>query len=75
VASRCERAFGIELRVRRLFDAPTVAALAEIVAATAPPPGAGARIETLLAQVAELSDEEAMELVAQKLRQRQGAAR
>jgi acyl carrier protein len=72
VASRCARAFGAELKVRRLFEAPTVAQLAELLGRSVPPPRASEKIDALLARLAALSEEEALALVAEKSRQRQG---
>ena len=65
LASRIRETFRVDVTVRALFDAPTVATLARLVAAAAPQAAAEEqRIIRVLERVERLSDEEMRQLLA-----------
>ena len=65
ILARIRQAFGIELTLREVFRRPTVARLAELITAAAPPAGAGEDLSALLDQMDGLSDEEALARLAE----------
>jgi amino acid adenylation domain-containing protein len=68
LVSRVRDAFDVELPLRRLFDAPTVAAMAEALTEEAPDPAALERTAQLQLRVAALSDEDVLTMLAERVR-------
>jgi acyl carrier protein len=66
IVSRVVERFNVELSVRSLFEAPTVADMAVIVAQRQGIKAGAAKLEPMLADGEALSDEEAQELVLQE---------
>jgi amino acid adenylation domain-containing protein len=67
VLSRMQRTFRIELPLRRIFEAPTIAALAEIVdAERSARPGDLTAIADALSRIQALSDEEVQALLSEQ---------
>jgi aspartate racemase len=66
IVSRVVERFNVELSVRSLFEAPTVADMAVIVAQRQANKAGAEKLEPMLADVESLSDEEAQELVLQE---------
>jgi amino acid adenylation domain-containing protein len=67
LVSRVRDAFDVDLPLRRLFDSPTVAAMAEALADEAPDPAALERTAQLLLRVAALSDEDVQTMLAERV--------
>jgi amino acid adenylation domain-containing protein len=67
LVSRVRDAFDVELPLRHLFDAPTVAAMAEALADEASDPAALERTAQLLLRVAALSDEDVQTMLAERV--------
>ncbi len=61
VIARVREAFGVDVPLRRLYEAPTIAQLAEIVASALIDAQESAEIEELLAELEQLPDEEVSE--------------
>jgi amino acid adenylation domain-containing protein len=68
LVSRVRDAFDVELPLRRLFDAPTVAAMAEALGEEASDPAALERTAQLQLRVAALSDEDVQTMLAERTR-------
>jgi len=62
VVARVRRAFGVDLPLRALFEAPTIRELARVVSAAHV--ADEARLDALLARIDQLTEEEAAELLA-----------
>jgi amino acid adenylation domain-containing protein len=67
LVTRVRHAFDVELPLRRLFDAPTVAAMAEALAQEASDSTALERTAQLLLRVGSLSDEEVQTMLAERV--------
>src|SRR5207253_6059634 len=67
LVARVRHAFDVELPLRRLFDAPTVAAMAEALWEEAPDSTALERTAQLRLRVASLSDEEVQTMLAERV--------
>ncbi|HMG99373.1 MAG TPA: phosphopantetheine-binding protein, partial [Gaiellales bacterium] len=67
LVSRVRDAFAVELPLRRLFDAPTVAAMAEALREEASDPAALELTAQLLLRVAALSDEDVQTMLAERV--------
>lgn len=75
VVARCEEAFGVALELRRLFESPTVAALAALIdesekgrraPAVKTLPRGGQSFQELLARLDELSEDEVRRLLGEQ---------
>jgi acyl carrier protein len=60
VISRARQSLGVDLELKTLFEFPTIAGLAEAVASAKPADGAYDKIAAAVAQLEQLSDEEAL---------------
>ena len=67
LVSRVRDAFAVELPLRRLFDAPTVAEMAEALGEEASDPAALEQTAQLLLRVAGLSDEAVQTMLAERV--------
>ncbi len=69
VTSRLRNAFHMELPLRALFEAPTAADLAEVIAQGLSEKAEPEKMASMLAELEELSDEEAQRLLAAEMLQ------